>query len=328
MQREVDRNTSLQTFQDLKIDTPFTKIDNVFRIHITRQKVSSPYKKTPYKMTYPKPKGIPNKAGNGCWFASMSQTIFRQDSLRDEILNFEAKGIKVNRQSDYEKAFGLLKKYFEDILGPEDDFSNVELLRSLPYQKDWLFREDGAAGKEANTALYSFSQTFNALCGCEDAGFHSFGSPLSDIYFMRFEGEKRHIVNELNINDRDTLYDALMENIKDFVYLPKLLFLEANTKHTPYLKPTLEMDVPEPLEYVACNCDVNQCKSKVHYSLVAMIIYLGKDAGHATALVKDNKTGVWYYYNDSYVTKEKFGSKDMTFLEESRWPKVFLYKKM
>ena len=277
-------------------------------------------------MSSPKPKGIPNSVGNGCWFASMSQALFRQNNIRNEIYQFESQKIQFPKQKQYEKALNLLQKYFRDIEGPNTSFSNKDLLYSLPYQNGWLYREENATGKESTMALTSLLQVFSALCGNEKAGVHSFATPLSDCLLITTATNHNFVyLPEMIISNQETIVKAVLNELPKLNFLPNLLFVEADSFHKPYLKPDLFFKLPEPMEYIAMDCDLKKCDSEVTYELISMIIYHGSDASHATALIKSDNKKEWYHYNDSYVSKE---IDPISLLSPTFWPKVFLYQKI
>ena len=275
--------------------------------------------------TTPKPKGIPNVVGNGCWFASISQTIFRQDSLRNAFNEFQSKGIKFDRQKDFEHALDLLHKYFDDIAGPYEDFSNKDLLHALPFNDGWLFRGGGTAGKESTMGLTSFLQLFSALAGDKKINIHSFATPLSDcLSIINKDNGKRIISSIIQIENCDTISEAFKKQFDQLAYLPRYLILEANQRWEPYFKIEEDFTVPEPIEYLAMNNDFSKCKSKVNYSIIAIILYHGSDASHATAVVRAGIHNKWYHYNDSNVRQVDDPS---SVFEDNKWPKVFVYEK-
>ena len=276
--------------------------------------------------TTPQPKGIPNKVGNGCWFASISQTIFRQETLRNSFNEFQAKGIKFDRQKDFELALDLLHKYFNDIADPNTEVSNEDLLHALPYNDNWLFRDERVGGKDSTTALLSFMQLFSSIAGDKKANIHTFGTPLADCLLITLnDNGKKLFVPKLQIENCECISDALKLELDHLAFLPHYLFLEASQKWPQYLKIEETFSVPEPIEYQVMDKDIDKCKSKVQYTLVSIIVYHGSDASHATAVVRGGVKGKWYHYNDSTVTPVNDLS---AVFDNSKWPKVFLYEKI
>ncbi|EAY10238.1 hypothetical protein TVAG_046600 [Trichomonas vaginalis G3] len=279
----------------------------------------------------PQPKGIPNEIGKGCWFAAMSQVLFRQKEVRCAIRDFPVPELTDDSEyNEYINNLLLLKKYFEQIATPNVQISNQELIYSLRYGTNKLF-SPAETGKESSALLTSLVQLFNTLKGSKNTSLITLDTPFKDfeqVYNSPSTGKSGiKYSSHCYLEEGENIRSAFIRSISDILYLPKLLFLECNDRNEAFMPIIPEMELPEPIEYRMKGKDERKCVSKVHYKLVALVVYLGSDGSHANALILDEPSNSWYFYDDSTVTKQPNFPNDPSPLGRSHWAKMYLYRR-
>lgn len=261
----------------------------------------------------------------------MSQVLFRQKDVRIAIKEFpEPEYSEDSEFNEYIDNLRLLKKYFDQIATPDAIISNKELIYSLRYGNNKLFSQ-AETGKESSSLFISLVQLFNTLKGSKNSGLITLDTPFRDfeqVYYSTSSGKNSiRYSSHCYIEDGEDIRTSFIKSIGDLLFLPKLLFLECNNRNDNYMKILSEIDLPEPMELKLKNNDESKTVTKVHYKLVSMILYHGNDGSHATALILDQPTKKWYFYDDSTVTLKPDFPHDISPLGSSFWPKMFLYQR-
>lgn len=286
----------------------------------------------------PAPFGIPNRIGNTCWFQSATQCIFRTPEMRKRILSFNPATVQIKHDPETLHLFDLLIEHFNDLMACNPEISNVELVKSLKLRDGRnLIAQGQSSGQDSYLAVDAYFCLCSLMVGGLQPGLHSFASPMGDILSLRHlqvrTGNKASIMPAyiFILDDAINNQTAMLKHLPDMFFLPKVLIMRRDRKSEDMTHPDPYITLPEPLDFVAAECNLSKCKTSVKYELYATVCYQGSNIDHALALLKIVGTNKWYELNDFSVTERGDDSclKDKGLLSSQfNWPALFFYRKI
>ena len=281
--------------------------------------------------------GIPNASGFGCWFASVTQCLFRNSEIRNAILNFDPETLHLDLEAtsasiDAVTTFNYLKEHFlalmqcEDTLNkrikltPEQEhqLSNTKLLESLRLKGKQIWEENKRVGADSRNGLEALIEMFSNFGYTSQFKFKQFSSPLKDFLFI---SDKLSPSSYIPVDQ--AFQEAILSNLSSFLYLPKYIVCWVQKYNINLSNPPREITLPEPIDYVLSDKKIENCSTKVHYRSYGYVLYCEETGGHAIALVNTKKSG-WVRFDDISTHEENIETIKFT---QNLWPTLIFYSK-
>ena len=307
--------------------------------------------------------------GCTCYMNSLLQVFYHIELFRESLLKCDCKEEKKNSLYEVQKVFLFLKYMKGGYYTPDtivDNFDNEKLNVHQQMDADEFFSNiiDKLENRLKNTNnenllkyffLGRLNDTFTFQEGC-----NHHRTNVNDFYSIQLQ-----VQNKKNIYESlDTLTEGELMNGDNCIFCPNC------NKKFPALKRQCFRVLPRMLMFVLKRFEFNfdtMTKFKVNdhyefpieldmnkytsdyidnantqqnnkYTLKSVVVHMGSsEGGHYYAYIKDNKSKVWYQFNDTSVTKfnisdladETFGGKEENSkTEKNRSAYLLFYEKI
>ena len=286
--------------------------------------------------------GIPNATGFGCWFAALTQCLFRKPEIREAILNFDPESLHLDLEAssgsiDAITTFKYLKEHFlalmeceDTLLNPqlkitpekEHKLDNTKLLESLRLSGEQFWTRTKNSGYDSRAGLDALCEMFSNIGQVNPNSFNKISSPLKDFLFIdQKKIDTCHSSPYLYVSS--TFEAAVLSQIENCLYLPKYIVLSVQKHNKDLLNPPKELNLPEPFDFILSDKNIENCSTKVHYSVWAYVLYLNEKGEHAISLVNTKNAG-WVLFDD--LSTKQFDIKSVHFTNMF-WPPLIFYSR-